>query len=101
MVNAAVEFGQLPSTVARDMARDPECLTVTCIPLLGYARCKSEWDAHEGDEEKMKHWKGTEALKAVTRNTFDSRVARVKHQKHTVPDEGCRYCKAKGAKRGR
>jgi hypothetical protein len=99
-VNAAKEFGQLPSVVARDMAEDPGGLTVACMPLLSYARCKSEWDAYKGDADKMEHWKGTDTLMAVEDNVFKGRKERLDHRSHSEPVEGCRYCKKKGADRG-
>lgn len=94
----AKEFHQLPSVVARDMARDPRRLTVTCFPLLSYGRCKAEYDSYKGDEAKLDHWKGSDTLEAVKTNTFDALVGRKKHREHTEPVEGCRYCK--GANRG-
>jgi hypothetical protein len=74
------------------MAEDPGSLTITCMPFLSYARCKSEWDAYEGDADKMKHWKGTDTLKLVGDNEFASRKARLEHRKHTEPVD-CRYCR--------
>jgi hypothetical protein len=44
----------------------------------------------------MDHWKGSDTLKMVERNTFEGRKAKLEHRKHTEPVEGCRHCK-KGA----
>jgi len=75
------------------MAEDAGGLTIACLPLLSYARCKGEWDAYSGDSEKMSHWKGSETLGLVERNTFESRKLKLEHRKHTEPVEGCRYCR--------
>lgn len=60
----------MPSVAARDLDRDPEQLSLICIPLLRYAEAKAEFDAAK-DDKALERWKGSTVMEAVRRNTFE------------------------------
>ena len=60
----------MPSVAARDLDRDPEQLSLTCIPLLRYAEAKAEFDAAK-DDKSLERWKGSSLMASVRKNTFE------------------------------
>lgn len=96
MARIAKEFGVLPSVVARDLDNDPEQLSVVAMQFLSYARAKAEYDAADGDQKKLEHWKDSELMDTVRNNTFKAMKARMDHRKEH-PKGGfadCRLCRS-------
>lgn len=60
----------MPSVVARDLDRDPEQLSLICLPLLRYAEAKAEFD-HAKDDKQLERWRGSSVMDAVKKNTFE------------------------------
>jgi hypothetical protein len=82
--------------VARDLDEDPEQLSLLAIQVLGYAQAKSEYDAAEGNAEKLKHWAKSDLMDTVRNNTFKGMKARLDHRR-THPKGGfadCRLCRS-------
>jgi len=72
----AEAFHVLPSVVARDLDRDPEQLSLICIPLLRYAEAKADFDRAK-DEKDLARWKGSKLMGSVKKNTFELRTERL------------------------
>jgi len=66
----AEAFHVLPSVVARDLDRDPEQLSLICIPLLRYAEAKGDFDRSK-EEKDLDRWKGSKLMSSVRKNTFE------------------------------
>lgn len=80
--------------MARDLDDDPEQLSIVALQFLSYSRAKGEYDAADGDQKKLEHWKGSELMDTVRDNTFKAMKARLDHRKEH-PQGGiadCRLC---------
>lgn len=71
----------MPSVAARDLDRDPEQLSLACIPLLRYAEAKAEFDAAK-DDKALERWKGSSLMAGVRKNTFE--LAQERRQKRAL-----------------
>lgn len=67
----------LPSQVARDLDRDPERLTLVCLPMLGYADAFRAWK--RGNKRELKHWSGSRLMEMVKNNDFDEAELELAH----------------------
>lgn len=96
IARVAKEFGALPSVVARDLDEDPEQLSLLAVQVLGYGSAKAEYDAAQGDAQKLKHWKNSDLMDTVRDNTFKAMKARLDHRRQH-PKGGvadCRLCRS-------
>lgn len=82
--------------MARDLDEDPEQLSLLAIQVLGYGQAKAEYDAAEGDDKKLKHWKGSDIMATVRDNTFKGMRVRLDHRKAHPKggDVACRLCRS-------
>lgn len=64
----AKEFGVLPAVVARDLDRDPEQLSLLCLPLLRYAEAHAAY--RRANKTELKAWKNSEMMRQVERIDF-------------------------------
>jgi len=76
VTQVAEQFHVLPSVAARDLDDDPERLSLVAVSLLRYAHAKAEFDVADSDD-RLKHWKGSELMKTVKKNTFELHQARI------------------------
>ena len=87
----------LPSVAARDLDDDPERLSLTALSLLAYSQAKSAYDAANGDDKKLEHWKDSDVMRRVSDNTFAGMKEQMDHRKLQHPKEGivgCRLCES-------
>jgi hypothetical protein len=77
---------------AEELDDDPNLTALRCLELLTYAKAKGEYDAVDGDRDKLKPWKKSKVMDTVERNAFFKLRERRDHLRHSTPTEGCRYC---------
>lgn len=59
----AERFHVLPSVAARDLAEDPDRLSLESLPLLGYAEAYRAYQRN--DKNEMKRWRGSRFMDLV------------------------------------
>lgn len=68
MAVVAERFGQLPSTVHRDLQDDPLGISFDCAYLLTYSEAKRALDRSK-DDKGLEAWKGSKVMHEVQENT--------------------------------
>jgi hypothetical protein len=73
IAQVAERFHVLPTVARDDLNRDPEQLSLQCLPLLGYAEAYRAWK--RGKKAELKSWEGSHFMDLVKENDFDGAEA--------------------------